>query len=143
MSGRVAPRGRRYRLVATSAPGTSFGGVASFTTTGAAQAPGAVTLAATSVTTTAATLHSQVNPNGEATAFTFEYGTTLAFGSISAIDVAGATNRRRTVSLPIGGLAPGTTYRYRIVATNANGTTTGSVASFTTAASSRGRRTQR
>jgi hypothetical protein len=32
----------------------------------------------------------------------------------------------------ISGLTPNTTYRYRLVATNANGTTTGVVRSFTT-----------
>jgi len=35
-------------------------------------------------------------------------------------------------TLPITGLTPGTTYRYRIVATNADGTATGAVGSFTT-----------
>jgi phosphodiesterase/alkaline phosphatase D-like protein len=73
-----------------------------------------------------------VNPNGTETTYTFEYGTTTTFGSLSAIDNAGDSNALQSITLPITGLAPNTTYRYRIVATNHNGTTTGIVRSFTT-----------
>ncbi len=123
-----------YRLVATNAAGTAFGAVKSFTTPGST-APPAVTLGASGLTATTATLAGQVDPKGQATAFAFEYGTTTSFGSLSAIDSAGAGGgAAQAVSLPIAGLAPQTTYRYRLVATNASGTTTGAIQSFTTPA---------
>jgi len=120
-----------YRLVASNAQGTTVGAVMSVTTVGAV-APVAATLSATGVTSAAATLTGTVNPRGSETAFTFEYGTTTAFGSISAIDNAGPGGTTQNVALPIIGLTPNTTYVYRIVATNAHGTTTGPVLSFTT-----------
>jgi hypothetical protein len=43
-------------------------------------------------------------------------------------------NVERSVSAPVTGLAPSTTYHFRIVATNASGTATGADAMFTTAA---------
>jgi hypothetical protein len=124
-----------YRVVATNAAGTTFGTVKSFTTTGTT-APVANTLDAVAVSATTATLAGQVNPKGQATAFTFEYGTTTSFGSISAVDNAGAGGSLQNVTLPIAGLLPGTTYLYRLVATNASGTTAGAVHSFTTPAAS-------
>jgi uncharacterized protein YjiK len=121
-----------YRLVATNATGTSSGSVGVFST-GPGGPPVVSTGAASAITSTGATLAATVDAHGIATAYTFEYGTTNAFGSISAVDSAGSTNGANPYSLPITGLTPNTTYRYRIVATNANGTTAGSVGSFTTA----------
>ena len=86
------------------------------------------------MTAGSATLSATVNPHGSPTSFAFEYGTTTAFGSLSAIDSAGAGGGDQAVSLSIGGLQPGTTYRYRVVATSAAGTTAGTVMSFTTPA---------
>jgi hypothetical protein len=97
----------------------------------AAVAPTVVTGAASAVTTSGASLAGTVNPNGTET-YTFEYGTTTTFGSLSAIDNAGDSNALQSITLPITGPAPNTTYRYRIVATNHNDTTTGIVRSFTT-----------
>jgi phosphodiesterase/alkaline phosphatase D-like protein len=122
-----------YRLVATNSQGTTRGPVQSFTTTGAATAPAVTTTAASNVTQTGALLRGTVNPRGQTTAFTFEYGTTTNFGQITAVDNAGNHNSVVPVSLPVSGLTPNTTYRYRLVATNATGTTAGPVMSFTTA----------
>lgn len=120
-----------YRLVATNATGTARGAVMSFTTV--PTAPTAITGAASAVTATGATLSGTLNPRNGATTFTFEYGTTTSFGSITAVDsVPGVPAVSRTVSLPVTGLSPGTLYFYRLVATNANGRTTGAVMSFTT-----------
>jgi alpha-tubulin suppressor-like RCC1 family protein len=122
-----------YRLVATSARGTTLGAVRSFTVAGGG-APVVTTGAASAITDTSATRAATVDARGQRTAFTFEYGTSTAFGSISAIDVASSTTGPQNVSLPISGLQAGTTYLYRIVATNADGTTIGTVQSLTTAA---------
>ncbi len=121
-----------YRLVATNATGTTVGALMSFTTV--PTAPTVATGAASAITSTSATLSGTLNPRNGGTAFTFEYGTTTDFGSLTAVDfVPGAPAVSRTVSLPATGLSPGTKYYYRLVATNANGTTNGTVVSFTTA----------
>ncbi|MEA2192400.1 MAG: hypothetical protein QOI73_2521 [Solirubrobacteraceae bacterium] len=123
-----------YRLVATNAQGTTHGAVMAFTTTGPATAPSVTTGAASPITFTGARLSGTVNPRGSTTAFTFEYGTTTNFGNISAVDNAGSGATTLDVGLPVAGLAPGTTYLYRLVASNAAGTTLGPVQSFTTPA---------
>ncbi len=120
-----------FRVVATNANGTSAGVVRSFTT-GPGGAPIVTTGAASDLIATSATLSATVDAHGSPTAFAFEYGLSNAFGSLSAIDSAGASSGASTVSLPIGALAPATTYRYRIVATNANGTSAGASRTFTT-----------
>ena len=63
-----------FRIVATSDAGTTTGSDATFTTS---SAPVAVTADATPVAVTTATLRGQVTPNGLATTWWFEYGTSL------------------------------------------------------------------
>jgi hypothetical protein len=121
-----------YRVVATNAVGTSAGPVQSFTTPGTAQAPAAVTQPATSVTTTGATLNGQVNPERQSTAYTFEYGPSLSFGAITPVVALDNANAPEAVSAALAGLTPDTTYYYRLVATNATGTTFGAVSRFST-----------
>ena len=120
-----------YRAVAANSTGTTFGAVMSFTT-GPGTAPVVVTGPVTGVAGTGATLTGTVDPRGLQTSFAFEYGTTPAFGSLTAVDNAGSAGGPQPVSLPVGGLDRNTTYVYRIVATNADGTTVGSVGTFTT-----------
>jgi 6-phosphogluconolactonase (cycloisomerase 2 family) len=120
-----------YRVVASNATGTSAGAVGTFDT-GPGGSPVAVTGAASNIGATTATLAGTVDAHGSQTAFAFEYGTTNEFGALSAIDNAGSSNATQSVTLPISGLAPNTEYRYRIIATNANGTVAGTVGSFTT-----------
>ncbi len=120
-----------YRVVATNAAATTVGGVMSFTT-GPGAAPVVSTGAASAITSTGAILTGAVDPQARSTTFTFEYGTTTSFGSVTAIDSAGQTAGPETVALPVTGLASNTTYLYRIVATNADGTSAGAVNSLTT-----------
>jgi hypothetical protein len=121
-----------YRLVAASSAGTSLGVVRSFNTGGAPVAPVAVTQAVSATTNTSAGLTGQVNPNGLATAFTFEYGTSLSFGAISPVDVTDDAIGAEAVTASLTGLSPDTTYYYRLVASNGSGTSTGAVLSFNT-----------
>ena len=121
--------------MATNVAGTAYGLVANFTT-GAPDAPPTVqTHAATSTTTSTSTLNGNANPNGQTTTAHFEWGQDLNLvGATSTPDQAignGVTSVAITV--PLSGLAPSTTYRYRVVATSTAGTTYGSIGSFTTA----------
>jgi hypothetical protein len=98
--------------------------------------PDATTRPATSVGGLGATLNGTVNPEFSATTTHFEYGTTTSYGSRAPASDAsvGADGVNHAESLTIGGLQPNTTYHYRIVATNAAGTTNGADMTFTTAA---------
>ncbi len=115
----------------SSDKGTVFRLDTSLITTGG---PVVTTGDATSVTTTSATLAGTVNPNGLATTWQFEYGTTTSYGSVMPLTATAAGNGTAalSVSTALSGLTAGTTYNYRIKATNVNGTTTGSNATFTT-----------
>ena len=120
-----------FRLVATNSAGTTLGADQAFTTL---VKPSVTTGSATSVVDTTATLSGSVNPNGSATTYHFEYGTTTSYGSHSpAVDAgAGSGSSPVAVSTNLSGLSAGTTYHYRPVATNAAGTTNGADQTFTT-----------
>lgn len=98
----------------------------------AAVAPTVATGAAQSVTATSATLTGDVNPEGQPTTYHFEYGLNNKYGSVTPSTSAGSGTTNAAVSATIGSLTPGTTYHYRLVATNASGTTTGSDKTFKT-----------
>ncbi len=96
-------------------------------------APALTTLAASSLSTAAATLGGTVNPNGVAASYHFEYGTSAAYGSSTPAGSLAAGVSAQSVSATLSSLAPGTTYHYRLVATNSAGTTDGPDETFTTA----------
>jgi phosphodiesterase/alkaline phosphatase D-like protein len=118
-----------YRLVATNAAGTGTGGDQTFATLGS---PIVVTSPATGIGASTATLNGSVNPNGHATNWYFEYGTTTAYGTKTASTSAGSGQATKAVKVPLTGLTPGTTYHYRLVATSNAGTGTGADVVFTT-----------
>jgi len=98
----------------------------------AASAPTAITGPVTSVGPTTATLTGTVNPNGQATTRYFEYGTSTSYGSRTSTVSAGSGTTNVDVSAAVTGLRPGTTYHYRLVATNGAGTSRGADGIFTT-----------
>lgn len=103
-------------------------------------APTVNTEAATGVTSSAATLHGNVNPNGAATTYQFDYGTTTSYGT-SVPSPAGSAGSGTTAveeSAGLSSLTASTTYHYRIEATNATGTTLGGDQTFTTSAAGGG-----
>jgi DNA-binding beta-propeller fold protein YncE len=70
------------------------------------------------------TLRGAVDPQGSATSYWFEYGPTTDYGArgpASVDESAGDGNAFVTVAQQIGGLEPGVTYHYRLVARNADG----------------------
>ena len=88
--------------------------------------------AAANVTFQSARVGGSVDPNKTATSYYFQYGTTPALGTETAMTPVGAGDRGVRVSVDLGGLAPTTLYHYRIVGQNASGTTLGKRRTFTT-----------
>lgn len=96
--------------------------------------PSAMTLAATDITTTTATLRGTVSPNGLSTDVTFEWVEGFnSFTSTPAATLSPGTNDQ-PVSLSLTGLTPGATYYYRVTASNADVSVprAGEILSFTT-----------
>jgi hypothetical protein len=105
---------------------------------GKVSAPEATTVKPTEVTDATATLAGVVNPNDAVLgACAFEYGTSVAY--VQAIPCAvlpTALGGAQSVAAKIAGLAPNTTYHYRVTAASPSGTTVGADEAFTTAVNS-------
>ncbi|MGD1058116.1 MAG: fibronectin type III domain-containing protein, partial [Solirubrobacteraceae bacterium] len=123
----------RYALIATNQYGTQTIGQYQTLKTTAATPPGAATGLATAIGQTSATLNGTVTTNGLATSYSFQVGTEPGvYGSPTGLGGVGG-NTTQEVSTALTGLAPGTTYYYRLRATNSDGTTYGQPEPFTTA----------
>jgi hypothetical protein len=104
-----------------------------------AAGPSVVTGSASAVGATSATVAGSVNPNGQATTYHFDYGTSTTYGAQAPAPPdpsAGSGTTSQPVSANLTGLSPGTTYHYRLVAKNASGTQVGSDQTFATAGQS-------
>lgn len=118
------------RAYATNSAGTGYGMAMSFSTFG--ETPGVSTYFS-SITTTSVKLSGIIDPNYLLTTVTFEYGTTISYGST----ISGAPNTiigvsPTSVDANISGLSAGTTYHFRIKAVNSLGTTYSEDMSFKT-----------
>ncbi len=129
-----------YRLVAKNQTGVSHGEDEEFTTT--ATEPLIEEFVA-DVRTDSAVLRARINPGAADTSYHFEYG----IGQCSAtpdpcsvipsenVDIGSGSEYQSVASPQLGGLLAGTTYHYRVVATNEEsppGGTAGPEQSFTT-----------
>ena len=127
-----------YRVSATNASGTQKGAIVSFATGSPNSAPTVTTDNASSVTISGAVLNGSVNPNELATTAVFEWGTDPALlasvNTTSPAHSVGAGGTSVAVSDPLSGLIPGTTYYFRVSATNSVGTSKGAIRSFVTVA---------
>lgn len=96
-----------------------------------ALSPSVGSKAASNVDYSTATLNGTVNPNGLETKTYFEYGPTAAYGSKTEEVSVGSGSSALETAKAVSGLTPNTTYHYRVVATNADGTSTGGDRTFT------------
>jgi hypothetical protein len=127
-----------YALITSNSAETVTGPDHTFTTPTAASEPTtpptAITGAITSLTQTTASVTGTTDTAGLPATYTFELGTTTStypthiYGTISAGGGGGETPLAASVS----GLAPGTTYHYRLTVTDQAGSTTGIDQTFTT-----------
>jgi phosphodiesterase/alkaline phosphatase D-like protein len=131
LSGLTASSTYTVRAKATNSAGTTQSADAAFTTTGK---PGVTTGGTTDVTKTGATLLGTVNPFGIAATAHFEYGLTTGYGQGTSDQPVGSGDTATVLQTAISGLEPNKTYHYRLVGTNAAGTTNGADMSFSTAA---------
>jgi virginiamycin B lyase len=90
-------------------------------------------LAPDQVGTNSARLRGKLRPNSQATEYRFEYGPTDAYGSSTPTLYAGSGYDLLTVAAVVEGLAPGTKYHFRLVASNDAGTAAGPDRTFATA----------
>lgn len=95
-------------------------------------APLATTGDATSVGTNSVVIPGSIDPHGQATSFRVEWGTTTAYGAATEDTGGIAGTLPVPVTASLSGLAEDTTYHYRVVATNASGTSYGADKTFTT-----------
>ena len=130
-----------FCAIAQNGSGTSFGAVLSFVTP---LAPTVTTVAASSVTSTSATVNGSANPNGGATTGWFRYATTNpgacndTFGTrapaTGGSDLGVGQQRRRPTRRRSRASRSNTTYYFCAIAQNGVGTAFGAVLSFTTPA---------
>jgi hypothetical protein len=85
----------------------------------------------TRVSSSSAIVSGTVAPNGLATSYHVEFGTSTAYGHSTPAVSAGAGG---SVSVTLSGLRPHTVYHYRLVATSDGGTAAGADRTFRTAA---------
>jgi hypothetical protein len=119
-----------YRVVAMNFGGTTHGADRTFTTPGL---PRVDASSATAVAQHSATLDALINSNSSPTTVHFEYGTGTSYGSSTRESgLIGADGADHPANSAITGLTAGTTYHFRVVATNGVGASSGLDQTFTT-----------
>jgi hypothetical protein len=118
-----------YRVSAINFSGIIYGPDQVFFTPGP---PRIDSISASSVGQTTAHVTASIAPNAAATSAHFEYGTGSNASSSAQLPV-GTDTSSHGIAADLSGLAPGTTYHFRVVGTNFVGTTSSTDQTFTTA----------
>jgi hypothetical protein len=129
ITGLASATSYHYRLVGVSSAGTVLGANGNFNTTAA---PNVVTVGASGLTASFATLNGIVNSEGLATKWFFQYGTTTKYGSTTTVQSLAPSPSDVNVSLQVTNLLASTVYHYRLVARSSAGTSIGGDFSLTT-----------
>lgn len=122
-----------YRLAASSLGGSNVSDDRTFTIDPCSLdlCPSIDNARTTSVGTETARIEANVFPRSSATQWSVQYGTTAAYGT-TVVGGLVSPPGPVPVAVELAGLAPRTTYHYRLVATNAEGTTESAGTTFTT-----------
>ncbi len=94
--------------------------------------PNATTIGASDVNAGEAKVAGRVDGHSQPTDVVVEYGPAGAASNRTSPLHLAASAADQPVTIPLSSLVPSTTYRYRVVATNPTGSTTGAFAEFTT-----------
>jgi len=94
--------------------------------------PSVTTQLASQVTDGQAVLRGQVNPQGFDTTAFFEFGADISYGQKTLEQTLAANSVEQNVQAIVSSLACGTTYQYRVVASNSGGVSEGDNLTFTT-----------
>ena len=137
LSGLQANTTYHYRLTASNANGLEGSVEETFTTPGPPliDSESAEVVPDKKTGQTSATLQAQITPDKRETTYSFQYGETTAYGTSVPATPAGIGASANPVSVPaaeVSGLKIGTTYHYRVVASNEYGTVDGPDQTFTT-----------
>lgn len=118
-----------FRVKAVNALGTNFGKDLTFTTLG--KIPTVETLAPSDISTEGATLYATVNANDLNTTVSFEFGTSVSYGTTYPGTPELVTGHLYCyISSVLTGLFPNTFYHFRVKATNELGTVYGDDVTF-------------
>jgi hypothetical protein len=125
-------------LVASNASGTVYGGQRRFATPATSSSPTEVVTEPAEVTPGGVGLKGRLNPGGLPTTYYFEYRSVTCDELPSCVKrtatggpITGDT-QQQVPPIEVTGLAPGTTYSYRLIASNSDGNESGSFLTFTT-----------
>jgi hypothetical protein len=119
-----------FRISVTDAGGTALGHDVSF---GVPGAPGIGAESVGALTTTMAQIRVGINPTFSSTTYHVEYGTDTTYDHQTAESATiGADHSEHPIHRTVSGLTAGTTYHWRVVATNAFGSSNGPDQTFTT-----------
>jgi len=122
LRGLTASTTYHFRLVAVSAGGTALGADQTVQTT---TPPAVSTGGASLVGAYSAVFNATVNPEKQATAYYFQFGTTTAYGLQSRPVSVGSGSESVAVHHAVTGLVANTTYHYRVVAESPGGASYG------------------
>jgi virginiamycin B lyase len=126
-----------FRLVASGVNGTVFGLDQAFTVKG----PRLIEQSVSDISDTAAVFKALINPGGDPTGYVFQYVTAAQFAINGYAEAAQVPPNGEAIGSgvddvevvqPVSGLAPDTTYHFRVVASNSFGSAEGTDHIFTT-----------
>lgn len=110
-----------FRAMGVNATSPDYGTILDFTTSGYGM-PSAITLPATNISQTQATLNGTFNSNGLSVDTWFEYGISSSLSGSSSTNIISQSSTNGNMSETLSGLSPNTTYYFRAVSRSAGGT---------------------